>query len=78
MQQSHAQTFVLDANGSISSRLQDNGRQAFNISADADVGDGVVFTLQGSQIVVFDSNVNRRVAHTAISTVLQFQFFGGR
>jgi hypothetical protein len=77
IQQSHVQTFILDAAGGIASRLQDNGRQAFTLSADADVAEGVVFTLQGSQLVTFDHNLNRRLAQTAFSTVLQFRFFGG-
>jgi hypothetical protein len=77
IQQSHAQTFILDAAGGVASRLQDNGRQAFTLSADADVAEGVVFTLQGSQLVTFDHNLNRRLAQTAFSTVLQFRFYGG-
>jgi hypothetical protein len=77
IQQTHGQTFILDPAGGIASRLQDNGQQAFTLSADADVADGVVFTLQGSQLVTFDHNLNRRLQQTAISTVLQFRFFGG-
>jgi len=45
---------------------------------DTDLGDGLVFTLQGSHIVTFDNNLNRRFAQTVLSTVLQFQFFGGK
>jgi hypothetical protein len=76
IQQTHGQTFVLDANGNVASRLQDNGRQAVNLSADADLSQDVVFTLQGSQIVTFDNNLNRRFAQTVFSTVLQIRFFG--
>jgi len=34
-----------------------------------------VFTFQGSHVVVFDNNLNRRFAQTLFSTVLQVQFF---
>jgi hypothetical protein len=76
IQQTHGQTFILDAGGNVASRLQDNGRQAFNLSADADLNDDVVFTLQGSRIVTFDNNLNRKFAQTVFSTVLQIRFFG--
>jgi hypothetical protein len=77
-QQTHAQTFILDASGGVSSRLQDNGRQAVNLSADTDLSDTVIFTVQGSQILTFDNNLNRRFAQTVFSTVMQVRFFGGR
>jgi hypothetical protein len=35
-----------------------------------------VFTLNGSHIVTFDDNLNRRFAYTVFSTVFQVQFFG--
>ena len=57
-------------------RLADNGRQSFNLAADTNLQDGLVFTLQASHIVTFDNNLNRRFAQTVLSTVLQFQFFG--
>jgi Motility related/secretion protein len=69
-------TFVLDSAGVFQSRLQDNGRQAFNLAADTNLNDGLVFTLQASHIITFDNNLNRRFAQTVLSTVLQFQFFG--
>jgi hypothetical protein len=78
IQQTHGQTFILDANGDVASRLQDNGRQAYNLSADADLNQDVVFTLQGSRIVTFDNNLNRRFAQTVFSTVLQIRFYGGQ
>jgi hypothetical protein len=78
IQQTHGQTFILNANGDVASRLQDNGRQAFNLSADADLQQDVVFTLQGSRIVTFDNNLNRRFAQTVFSTVLQIRFYGGQ
>jgi hypothetical protein len=75
-QQSHNRTFVLDSAGAFQSRLADNGRQSFNLAADTNLQDGLVFTLQASHIVTFDNNLNRRFAQTVLSTVLQFQFFG--
>ena len=74
--QIHNKTFVLDSAGAFQSRLQDNGRQAFNLAGDTNLNDGLVFTLQASHIVTFDNNLNRRFAQTVLSTVLQFQFFG--
>jgi hypothetical protein len=74
--QSHNRTFVLDSAGAFQSRLADNGRQSFNLAADTNLQDGLVFTLQASHIVTFDNNLNRRFAQTVLSTVLQFQFFG--
>jgi len=75
VQQSHNTTHVLDANGVVQSRLQDNGRQSYNLTADTNVQDNMVFTLQGSHVIVFDNNLNRRFAQTLFSTVLQVQFF---
>lgn len=77
-QETHNTTFVADALGGPRSRLQDNGRQSFNLAADTNLGDGLVFTLQGSHIVTFDNNLNRRFAQTVLSTVLQFEFFGAQ
>ncbi len=75
-QETHNTTFVLDSAGVFQSRLADNGRQAYNLAADANLSDGLVFTLQASHIITFDNNLNRRFAQTVLSTVLQFQFFG--
>jgi len=75
VQQSHNTTYVLDANGTLQSRLQDNGRQSYNLTADTNLQDNLVFTFQGSHVIVFDNNLNRRFAQTLVSTVLQIQFF---
>lgn len=75
MQQSHNTTHVLDPNGAVQSRLQDNGRRSYNLTADTNLQDNLVFTFQGSHVVVFDNNLNRRFAQTVFSTVLQVQFF---
>ncbi|HSA55043.1 MAG TPA: hypothetical protein VLE53_05030, partial [Gemmatimonadaceae bacterium] len=59
------------------SRLTDNGRKAFTVSADTDLQENVTFSLQGSRVVTFDRNFNRRFTQTVISAVLNIQFFGG-
>jgi hypothetical protein len=76
IQQSHLTTFVFDAASGARSRLQDNGRQSFNLTADTNLSETLVFTFQGSHIVTFDNNLNRRFAQTVFSTVLQIQLFG--
>jgi hypothetical protein len=75
IQQSHNTTHVLDATGALQSRLQDNGRRSYNLTADTNLQDNLVFTFQGSHVIVFDNNLNRRFAQTVFSTVLQVQFF---
>jgi hypothetical protein len=76
IQQTHNTTFVFGDAGALESRLQDNGRQSYNLTADTNLSDNLVFTFQGSHIVTFDNNLNRRFAQTVFSTVLQVQFYG--
>jgi len=59
------------------SRLTDNGRHAFSLTADSDVADNMTLSLQGSRVVTFDRNFNRRFNQMVLSAVLQVQFFGG-
>ena len=61
-QQTHNTTSVFDENGGVRARLQDNGRQAFSLTADSNINEFVVLTLNGSHIVTFDNNLNRRFA----------------
>jgi len=77
-QQAHTKSYVqnLFAAGS-RSRLTDNGRQAFTLNADTDVAANATFSIQGSRIVNFDRNLNRRFTQTVITAVLQMQFFAG-
>jgi hypothetical protein len=75
-QQSHATTSVFDSTDIVRARLQDNGRQAFTLTADSNVRENVVFTMHGSHIITFDNNLNRRFAHTLFSATFQLQFFG--
>jgi len=59
------------------SRLTDNGRQAFTLNADTEVAENATFSIQGSRIVNFDRNLNRRLIQTVITAVVQMQFFAG-
>ncbi len=69
-------TYITDPLTGLRSRLADNGKTQFNLTADSNVSDNLVLTLQGSHIVTFDNNLNRRFQQTLFSTILQFQFFG--
>ena len=53
----------------------DEAGQTFNINADTDVADNMTFSLQGSRVVTFDRNFNRRFVQTVITAVFQLQFF---
>ena len=59
------------------SRLTDNGRRALSLNADTDVADNMTFSLQGSRVVTFDRNFNRRFVQTVLTAVFQLQFFAG-
>ena len=77
-QQAHTKSYVENLfAASRRSRLTDNGRQAFTLNADTDVAPNATFSLQGSRIVNFDRNLNRRLTQTVITAVLQMQFFAG-
>jgi hypothetical protein len=76
VQQSSNSTLVFDPTGTMSSRLQDNGRQSINLTADTNLMDNATFTFQGAYVVSFDNTLNHRFAQTIISVVLQLQVFG--
>jgi hypothetical protein len=77
-QQAHTKSYVENVFAtSRRSRLTDNGRRAFTLNADTDVAPNATFSLQGSRIVNFDRNLNRRLTQTVITAVLQMQFFAG-
>jgi hypothetical protein len=78
-QQSRTKSYVENLFAAVGnrSRLTDNGRQAFTLNADTDVADNATFSLQGSRIVNFDRNLNRRLTQTVITAVLQMQFYAG-
>jgi hypothetical protein len=71
-QQSRNTTLVLDQAGAFSSRLADNGRRAVNLTADASMFDDATFTFQGSYVLSYDNNLNRRFAQTVFSVVMRF------
>jgi hypothetical protein len=75
-QQSHTNLFVTDLAQPGTSRLADNGRSSISLNADTDLSETLVFTLQGSRIVTFDNNFNRRQTQLLLSAVFQVQFFG--
>ncbi len=75
-QLTRASTYINDLARLGSSRLADNGRSAISFNADTDLSETVVFTLQGSRVVTYDNNFNRRATHLVLSTVFQVQFFG--
>jgi hypothetical protein len=77
-QQSSAQSWVQNLGATAKrSRLADNGRQAFNVNADADVAENLTFSLTGARIVTFDNNLNRRFSQLVFTAVLQISFFAG-
>ena len=75
-QQTRSNTYITDLARLGASRLADNGRTSMSLNADTDLSETVVFTLQGSRVVTFDNNFNRRNTQLVLSTVLQVQFFG--
>ena len=75
-QQTRASTFISDFARVGRSRLADNGRNAVSVNADADLSETLIFTLQGSRVITYDNNFNRRNTQFVLSTVLQVQFFG--
>jgi hypothetical protein len=77
-QQTHTKSYVENLFAALDrSRLTDNGRQAFTLNADTDVAENATFSIQGSRIVNFDRNLNRRITQTVITAVIQMQFFAG-
>jgi hypothetical protein len=77
LQQSRASTYVYGDQGGPVSRLVDNGRSAFNLNADTDLSDAVMFTFQLSRVITYDNNLNRRLNEFVLSTVLQIQMSAG-
>lgn len=59
------------------SRLTDNGRRAFSVSADTDVAANLSSSFVFSRVESFDKNLNRKFTQTVLSAVLHLQFFGG-
>ena len=77
-QQNSAQSWVQNQSATGNrSRLADNGRQAINLNADADVAENLTFSVTGARIVTFDNNLNRRFSQLVFTAVLQVSFFAG-
>jgi hypothetical protein len=75
-QLSHNTTTVFDSSGAVRARLQDNGRQTLTLTAESTIAEGLVLSFNGSHILSFDNNLNRRFEYTVFSTVFQVQLFG--
>lgn len=75
-QQSHNVTHIFGEDSGIERRLQDDGRQSITLTGDTNVQDNLVLTFQGSHVVTFDNNLNRRFAQTVFSIVFQLQMYG--
>ncbi|GAC1688870.1 MAG: hypothetical protein NVS9B3_07420 [Gemmatimonadaceae bacterium] len=58
-------------------RIAGNGRRALSLNADTDFDQNVTFSLQGSQIITFDDNLNRRFTQTVITAGMHLSFFAG-
>jgi hypothetical protein len=77
-QNTHGDNFVLNPlTLSRESRLTDNGRRAFSVSADTDVAENLSSSFVFSRVESFDKNLNRNFTQTVLSAVLHLQFFGG-
>jgi hypothetical protein len=77
-QKSQGQNFVsnpLTPTGE--SRLSDNGRRAFSMSADTDVAENLSSSFVISRVESFDRNLNRRFTQTVLSAVMHLQFYAG-
>ncbi|MGH7650787.1 MAG: cell surface protein SprA [Gemmatimonadaceae bacterium] len=59
------------------SRLSDNGRRAFSMSADTDVAENLSSSFVISRVESFDRNLNRNFSQTVLSAVMHLQFYAG-
>jgi len=77
-QKSQGQNFVFNPNVfGDESRLTDNGRHAFSMSADTDVAENLSSSFVISRVESFDHNLNRNFTQTVISAVMHLQFYAG-
>jgi len=77
-QKSQGQNFVVNPLALTGeSRLSDNGRRAFSMSADTDVAENLSSSFVVSRVESFDRNLNRRFTQTVLSTVMHLQFYAG-
>jgi hypothetical protein len=77
-QKSQGQNFVFNPLAfTQESRLTDNGRRAFSMSADTDVAENLSSSFVVSRVESFDRNLNRRFTQTVLSAVMHLQFYAG-
>ncbi len=77
-QKSQGQNFVVNPLALTGeSRLTDNGRRAFSMSADTDVAENLSSSFVISRVESFDHNLNRRFTQTVLSAVMHLQFYAG-
>ena len=77
-QRSQGQNFVANLQSfSGESRLSDNGRRAFSMSADTDVAENLSSSFVISRVGNFDRNLNRHFTQTVLSAVMHLQFYAG-
>lgn len=77
-QESQGQNFVVNPFALTGeSRLSDNGRRAFSMSADTDVAENLTSSFVLSRVESFDRNLNRRFTQTVLSAVMHLQFYAG-
>jgi hypothetical protein len=77
-QKSQGQNFVVNPLALTGeSRLSDNGRRAFSMSADTDVAENLSSSFVISRVETFDRNLNRRFTQTVLSAVMHLQFYAG-
>ena len=77
-QKSQGQNFVVNPLALTGeSRLTDNGRRAFSMSADTDVAENLSSSFVISRVVSFDRNLNRQFTQTVLSAVMHLQFYAG-
>ncbi len=77
-QRSQGQNFVFNPLALTGeSRLTDNGRRAFSMSADTDVAENLSSSFVISRVQSFDHNLNRQFTQTVLSAVMHLQFYAG-
>jgi hypothetical protein len=77
-QKSQGQNFVVNPLAQTGeSRLSDNGRRAFSMSADTDVAENISSSFVISRVESFDRNLNRNFTQTVLSAVMHLQFYAG-
>ncbi|MGQ0766502.1 MAG: T9SS outer membrane translocon Sov/SprA [Gemmatimonadota bacterium] len=77
-QETGAESFVSnEAVFGARSRLTDNGRRSLSLNLDTEVSETMTLSLQGSRVLAFDRNFNRRIVQNLITAVFQMQFFSG-